>query len=124
MLADDRITTFDWKRYNMYSCVFEPEKMSAEQLETGLATAYRNFYSGSRRRARFLRNYRGRETIFHLALSAANHNYAHRYKNPHISPEPGYEAAKEDISALMAASQAPAQEALNVAFLKAKTTVN
>jgi radical SAM superfamily enzyme YgiQ (UPF0313 family) len=120
MLADDRITTFDWKRYNMYSCVFEPAKMTAEQLETGLATAYRNFYSRSRRWGRFRRNFKGRETVFHMALSAANENYAHRYKSPHVSPEPGYEAAKEDISALMAASEAPAQEALNVAFLKAK----
>ncbi|HEX3621489.1 MAG TPA: radical SAM protein [Acidimicrobiales bacterium] len=120
MLADERITTFDWKRYNMYSCVFEPAKMTAEQLETGLATAYRTFYSASRRWSRFRRHAKGRETVFHLALSNANQNYAHRYKNPHVSPEPGYEAAKEDIAALMAASQAPAQEALNVAFLKAK----
>jgi hypothetical protein len=97
--------------------------MTAEQLEAGLATAYRNFYSRSRRWARFKRNRPGRETVFHMALSAANENYASRYKNPHCSPEPGYEAAKEDISALMAASQAPAQEALNVAFLKAKVAV-
>ncbi|MCA1684004.1 MAG: hypothetical protein LC708_02610, partial [Actinobacteria bacterium] len=76
--------------------------------------------SASRRWGRFRRNFKGRETVFHLALSNANQNYAHRYKNPHVSPEPGYEAAKEDIAALMAASQAPAQEALNVAFLKAK----
>jgi len=123
MLADERITTFDWKRYNMYSCVFEPARMTAEQLETGLATAYRNFYSRSRRLSRFRRHYRGRETVFHLALSTANQNYASRYKNPHVSPEEGYEAAKEDISALMAASQAPAQEALNVAFLKAKVAI-
>jgi radical SAM superfamily enzyme YgiQ (UPF0313 family) len=122
MLADDRITTFDWKRYNMYSCVFEPAKMTAEQLETGLATAYRTFYSRRRRLDRFRRNFKGRETVFHMALSTANENYAWRYKNPHVSPEPGYEAAKEDISALMAASSAPAQEALNVAFLKAKAT--
>jgi radical SAM superfamily enzyme YgiQ (UPF0313 family) len=123
MLADDRITTFDWKRYNMYTCVYEPAKMTAAQLETGLATAYRNFYSRSRRWNRFRRHRAGRETVFHLALNAANHNYATRYKDPHCSPEPGYEAAKEDISALMAASQAPAQEALNVAFLKAKVAV-
>ena len=107
----------------MYTCVFEPAKMTAAQLETGLATAYRNFYSRSRRWARFRRHRAGRETVFHLALNAANHNYATRYKDPHCSPEPGYEAAKEDISALIAASQAPAQEALNVAFLKAKVAV-
>jgi hypothetical protein len=106
----------------MYSCVFEPAKMTAQQLETGLATAYRTFYSKRRRFNRFKRNFKGRETVFHMALSTANENYAWRYRNPHVSPEPGYEAAKEDISALMAASSAPAQEALNVAFLKAKAT--
>ncbi|HVF15113.1 MAG TPA: radical SAM protein [Acidimicrobiales bacterium] len=120
MLAEDRITSFDWKRYNMYNCVFQPANMSAEQLQRGLAAAYRNFYSRPRRRRRFLRNFKGRDALFHLALSRANFNYAHRYKNPQASPEPGYQAAKEDISALLATSQAPAQEALNVAFLKAK----
>ena len=119
-LADDRITTFDWKRYNMYTCVYEPARMTAAELEAGLARAYRTFYSPARRWARFRRNRAGRETVFHLALSAANENYASRYRNPHCSPEPGYEASKEDIQNLMAASQAPAQEALNVAFLKAK----
>jgi hypothetical protein len=88
--------------------------------ESGISPDGRTFYSASHRWNRFRRNFKGRETVFHLALSNANQNYAHRYKNPHVSPDEGYEAAKEDISALMAASQAPAQEALNVAFLKAK----
>jgi radical SAM superfamily enzyme YgiQ (UPF0313 family) len=122
MLADERITTFDWKRYNMYACVYEPARMTAAQLEAGLGRAYRNFYSAKRRSRRFLRNYRGRETVFHMALSAANENYAWRYRNPHCSPEPGYEARREDIANLMAASSAPAQEALNVAFRQAKAT--
>jgi radical SAM superfamily enzyme YgiQ (UPF0313 family) len=120
MLAEERITTFDWKRYNMYSCVFEPAKMTAEQLETGLARAYRNFYGVQRRARRFFRHRSGRETIFHLALATANENYAWRYRNPGPSKAEGYEASKEDIAGLMAASSAPAQEALNVAFLGAK----
>ncbi|MDQ6727431.1 MAG: B12-binding domain-containing radical SAM protein [Actinomycetota bacterium] len=120
MLTDERITTFDWKRYNMYSCVFEPARMTAEQLEAGLGRAYRNFYGVQRRARRFLRHRQGRETIFHLALATTNENYAWRYRNPGPSKGEGYEASAEDIAGLMAASSAPAQEALNVAFLGAK----
>ena len=119
MLRDDRIKSFDWKRYNMYSCVYEPARMTAAQLEDGLATAYRAFYSRGRRLGRFRRFAKGREKAFHLALSAANHNYATRYKHPHCSPGDGYEADPDDIKGLLAASSAPAQEALNVAFAAA-----
>ena len=119
MLQDDRITSFDWKRYNMYSCVFEPARMTAEQLETGLATAYRAFYSKRRRWGRFRSLARDREKVFHLALTATNHNYATRYRNPGCSPEDGYEADPDDIAGLLAASAAPAQEALDVAYASA-----
>ncbi len=121
MLRDERITSFDWKRYNMYSCVYEPARMTAAQLEAGLATAYQAFYSRKRRLGRFQRFAKGREKAFHLALSAANHNYATRYKDPHCSPEAGYEADPDDIKGLLAASSAPAQEALDVAYAAAVT---
>jgi len=120
MLSDERITTFDWKRYNMYSAVFEPARMTAAQLEAGLARAYRNFYGARRRVSRFARHAKGRERVFHLALAITNENYAWRYRNPGPSKDEGYEATEEDIAGLMAASAAPAQEALNVAFLGAK----
>jgi radical SAM superfamily enzyme YgiQ (UPF0313 family) len=119
MLRDERITSFDWKRYNMYSCVFEPARMSAEQLEAGLATAYRAFYSKRRRWGRFRGLAAGREKAFHLALTATNHNYATRYRNPGCSPDDGYEADPDDIAGLLAASAAPAQEALDVAYASA-----
>ena len=45
--------------------------MTAEQLEAGLATAYRTFYS-KRRRCTASANCQGRETVFHMALTAAN----------------------------------------------------
>ena len=86
MLSDGRITSFDWKRYNMYSCVYQPARMTAAQLEAGLATAYRAFYSRKRRVNRFRRFAKGREKAFHLALAAANHNYATRYKHPGAHP--------------------------------------
>ena len=123
MLGDERITTFDWKRYNMYTCVFQPAQMSAAELEAGLGRAYRNFYGRSRRWRRFARHARGRDPRFHLAVSAANENYAHRYRNPTCSPDAGYEASPDDIAELLEASSAPAQEALNVAFTRARTSV-
>ena len=100
----------------MYSAVFEPARMTAAQLEAGLATAYRAFYSRKRRLSRFRRFAKGRDKAVHLALSAANHHYATRYKHPHCAPDAGYEADPDDIQGLLAASSAPAQEALNVAF--------
>ncbi len=119
MLRDGRITSFDWKRYNMYSCVYEPARMTAAELEAGLATAYKAFYSRSRRLGRFRRFAKGREKAFHLALAAANRNYATRYRRPHCGSDAGYEADPDDIKGLLAASSAPAQEALNVAFAAA-----
>ncbi len=123
MLADDRITSFDWKRYNMYHTVHRPERMTAEQLDAGLRRAYRNFYGRSRRARRFLREVRGRDPRFHAALTAANVNYATRYRRPSLSPEAGYDAWPEDIARLAAASRAPAQEALNVAFTAARASL-
>ena len=123
MLADDRITSFDWKRYNMYHTVYRPARMTAEELDAGLRRAYRGFYGRSRRARRFLREVRGRDPRFHLALTAANVNYATRYRRPGLSPEPGYDAWPEDIARLAAASQAPAQEALNVAFSSARAAL-
>ncbi|MGH3851431.1 MAG: B12-binding domain-containing radical SAM protein, partial [Pseudonocardiaceae bacterium] len=121
MLSEKRITTFDWRMYNMYRCVFEPTGMTPAELETGLARAYRNFYGSRRRWNRFKRTARGRDVIFQLALTAANVNYATRYRNPTCSTDAGYEADADDIAGLMAASAAPAQEALNVAFAAAQT---
>jgi len=97
--------------------------MTAEELDAGLRRAYRGFYGRSRRARRFLREMRGRDPRFHLALTAANVNYATRYRRPHLSPQAGYEAAADDITRLLAASQAPAQEALNVAFRLARQPV-
>ncbi|MGH9164726.1 MAG: hypothetical protein ACRDZW_04325, partial [Acidimicrobiales bacterium] len=87
----------------------------------GVRTAYRGFYGRSRRARRFLREFRGRDPRFHLALTAANVNYATRYRSPGLSPEPGYVASPEDVAGLLEASQAPAQEALNVAFTNARS---
>ena len=116
MASEGRITTYDWKRYNLYTAVHEPAQMTAEQLEDGLRRAYRGFYAVRPRARRFWREVRRRDPRFHGALTVANHNYATRYRNPRPSPEEGFEASAEDLASLVQASAAPAQEALNVAF--------
>jgi len=39
-----RITSHDWDRYDTRHAVFEPARMSGEELERGYRRAYRDFY--------------------------------------------------------------------------------
>ncbi|MFP5376787.1 MAG: B12-binding domain-containing radical SAM protein [Acidimicrobiia bacterium] len=119
MLADDRITSFDWRRYNLYNAVYEPAGMTAAQLEDGLRRAYRWYYAGNRRARRFLRETGRRDPRFNLALGAAGVNYARHYRRPHLYPGDAYDASPDDIARLARASAAPAQQALEVAFADA-----
>jgi radical SAM superfamily enzyme YgiQ (UPF0313 family) len=118
MLAENRITSFDWSRYDLYNVVFTPANMTARQLQEGTLEAYRSFYAGSRRWRRFAREARRRDPRFNGALWAAGHNYARQYRRPPRSAGQSYVAAPEEIDRLAAASRAPAQEALDVAFVQ------
>jgi len=115
MYEQDRITSFDWKRYNLYNTVIEPAQMTAEQLTDGLAQVYKWFYAGRRRFPRFWRHVMHRDPRFNLAFALANWNYQRRYRFE-LTDEPGYEAHPDDLANLLRASAAPAQEALDVAF--------
>jgi hypothetical protein len=121
MLADDRITSFDWRRYNLYNAVFEPAQMTAGQLEDGMRQAYRWYYARNRRARRFLRETGRRDPRFNMALAAAASNYDKYYGRhaPRLHPGTAYEAAMEDVQRLARASAAPAQEALAVAYADA-----
>ena len=44
MVAQGRVTSFDWDRYDTRHTVFRPARMSAEELERGYQHAYREFY--------------------------------------------------------------------------------
>ena len=44
LVADDRIVTNDWERYDTRHVVFTPKRMTPEQLEAGYWRAYRDFY--------------------------------------------------------------------------------
>ena len=119
MLADDRIRSFDWRRYNLYNAVYEPAQMTAQQLEDGLRQAYGWYYARSRRARRFLRETGRRDPRFNMALAAAASNYDKHYSGLRLYAGAGYEAAREDVQRLARASAAPAQEALAVAFADA-----
>ena len=47
MVAEGRITTYNWDLYDTRHVVFKPAKMSAETLEAGYWRAYREFYRWS-----------------------------------------------------------------------------
>lgn len=116
MLEEDRITSFDWSRYNLYNTVITPRRMTAQQLDEGLRQAYRWFYARPRRARRLVRELRRRDPRFNFALGAAGSGYARHYRRRPMTCGTGYEAAPDDIRELLAASRAPAQEAVNIAF--------
>ncbi|HET7487040.1 MAG TPA: radical SAM protein [Acidimicrobiales bacterium] len=123
MFSEGRITTFDWRKYNLYHAVHEPANMSADQLNAGLRRVYELFYDGRRRLNRFGRHALNRDPRFHGAFTAANWNYHHRYKDPKIFDAADFSADPADLEHLALASAAPAQEALNVAFAQAAPNV-
>jgi hypothetical protein len=123
MYADNRILTFDWRKYNLYHVVHQPAQMTPQQLHDGIRRVYRDFYSGRRRWPRFRRHLFDRDPKFHGAFTASNWNYHYRYKDPKIFDAADFEASQEEIARLALASAAPAQEALNVAYAQASPNV-
>jgi radical SAM superfamily enzyme YgiQ (UPF0313 family) len=123
MYAEGRITTFDWRNYNLYQPVHEPAQMTAQQLHDGLRRVYRIFYDGRHRWGRFRRHLLDRDPRFHGAFTASNTNYHHRYRDPKVFDAEPFEADRGELERLALASAAPAQEALAVAFRQATTNV-
>lgn len=115
MYDDGRITDFNWCHYDVYHPVFEPARMSQQQLAEGLVTTYQAFYGRSRRLERFrwsLQNLRPRG----IAASAlTNALYARAYRDPVPSHADEFQANPDDLEEIAAASRADANEAINVA---------
>ena len=42
---EERILTTDWEQYDLFTPVFQPKQMSAEQLQKGVLSLYQRFYS-------------------------------------------------------------------------------
>lgn len=123
MAAEDRITTYDWGRYDLYHSVIEPAKMSPATLEAGLRKAYRQFYG---RRPRLHRWWRQVHTGFSPAMGTAitlnNANYA-RHFGDIKSSRPSYVADPNDIQQLLTTSRAPAERAISTALSQVKVTL-
>ncbi len=123
MYQDGRILTYDWRKYNLYHVVHQPAQMTPEQLHDGLRRAYRWFYQGRRRLPRFTNHVLDRDWKFNAAFAACNYNYDHAYRRLDLDPAPDWQADPDEIARMARASEAPAQEALNVAFAQAAPNV-
>jgi radical SAM superfamily enzyme YgiQ (UPF0313 family) len=115
MAGDGRIVSYDWGEYDLYHAVFDPAKMTRQQLQDGLWRAYRNFYSGSRRWRRWRRHVGMRlNPVVGTTITLTNANYARRFK-PHETKRPRYVAHPEDLEDLLVTSTAPASQAITTA---------
>ncbi|HVL99688.1 MAG TPA: radical SAM protein [Egibacteraceae bacterium] len=116
-LAEDRITSFDWSCYDLYHAVITPARMSREQLEQGLWTAYRVFYSGRRSVRRLARELPRRAPSLTLFAGLTLADYARHYRRS-TPPPPAraHPTAPEDVARLAAVSAAPARETLTLAY--------
>jgi hypothetical protein len=56
-------------------------------------------------------------------MTAAGWGYHVRYKDPTVAGTPEFEAAAEDVARLAITSSAPAQQAIDVAYSQAASTV-
>jgi radical SAM superfamily enzyme YgiQ (UPF0313 family) len=69
MINEQRITSFDWDRYDTRHTVFAPKRMSAEVLENGYWKAYRDFYGWSNIIQSALAHEDLRDRLRHLAYA-------------------------------------------------------
>jgi radical SAM superfamily enzyme YgiQ (UPF0313 family) len=115
MAGDGRIISYDWGEYDLYHAVFEPARMTREQLQAGLWRAYRGFY-GAGRRARRWRRHVGMRLHWAVGstITLTNANYSARFR-PRPSTRPRYVADPDDLRTLQLVSSAPAQEAITTA---------
>lgn len=121
-LAEDRILSFDWSRYDLYHPVIEPARMTSEQLQDGLWEAYRWFYAG-RRSGRTLVRQLAHRAPWVTASSAtlAMANYARHYRRSSPPPHAArIEAAADDVLRLGQVSSVPAQQAPSLALRTAR----
>jgi radical SAM superfamily enzyme YgiQ (UPF0313 family) len=116
MAAEDRITTYDWGRYDLYHAVIQPARMSPATLEAGLRQSYRSFYARRPRLRRWCRHLRtGFSPIMGTAITVTNANYARHFSDIK-SNRPSYVAEPGDIQELLTTSRAPAERAISTAL--------
>ncbi|MEZ5141573.1 MAG: cobalamin-dependent protein [Acidimicrobiales bacterium] len=117
MYGDGRVVDTNWSRYDYYHAVFEPARMTRDQLEAGNREAFRIFYSGSSRRARFRRRLRqGLHPYPVIGAAIANATYARSYVRNWYDPGvDDYQAPPEELEALLQTSRIEAPLAITSA---------
>ena len=110
-----RIVDLDWAKFDLRHAVFEPERMTSEQLRAGLWHAYRTFHAGPARRRRFWRQLRTESARLAVGFALGSRRYT-RHLDEHLSDATlSYRPHPDDIRALLATSKAPASEAVALA---------
>lgn len=69
--SENRLTTKNWDRYDTRHCVFQPTRMSAEQLESGYNQSYKDFYRWSSIFKGSLQHGSTKHKLKHLAYTSA-----------------------------------------------------
>lgn len=115
MYREGRIVDFDWGRYDAMHTVIRPSLMSPEQLQSGLARAYRRWYAPSRRAARFVRQARGVSLRVAGAFALSGRRYANDLDEVMNRRPAPFRPVESDLEALVTTSCAPASEAVAVA---------
>lgn len=115
MYTAGRIVDLDWGRYDAMHTVIRPEQMTTQQLQSGLAHAYRRWYSTPARVRRFGRQMRGVSWRVAAAFAASGRRYANDLDEVMDRRPMAFTPDPSDLEALLLASRAPAAETISVA---------
>lgn len=114
MYEEDRILDFNWAKYDVLHTVFQPARMTVQQLDDAVREAYRLNFTKPRlaRRLRRMRHDLPLRTTAAYGLSGARYTgriWEHREPAYDFTPDP------EDLAQLLNTSNAPANEAIETA---------
>jgi len=117
MYGDGRVFDTNWSHYTSYRTVFEPAHMSADELDAGLAHAYRRFYSRPLRWARARRSFGVLPNLSWASEAAINYSWSRVYNAKRRTPsELHFTADPADLDDLLRTSAAPASDAITTAI--------
>jgi radical SAM superfamily enzyme YgiQ (UPF0313 family) len=117
---DGRIADLDWSRYDTFTVVIDPERMTASQLQAGMWESYRRFNTPEARRTRLHRMVRSHPLPIAAAFALGSVRYARRHEAMRQRPSLGFTAVPSDLDLLLKTSQAPAGEAIAVALAQVR----
>lgn len=115
LYRDERIFDFDWSRYDAYHAVFTPARMTAQQLQEGLITAYCAYYGRGPRFRRLFRQLRQLQFRQFGACTVSNARFAANFRDSFESEGSGFRAEPSDLAELAKVSAAEAPEAITLA---------